>query len=149
MKIRYEIINLLLVISFVSPENVKAECKGSQNLPSEQVHIAFNVSDAGIKISERERLKKWISEINSRYIIQHWVTIIGSASQGEKNANNLATSRAVAVAKDAIEDGLINAPLQIKTQIYPIGNPDGLSEETREVTIQVSPGCPNNCCDSH
>ncbi len=55
--------------------------------------------------------------------------------------------RAVAVATEALEDGLVNAPLQIKTQVYPTGSPGQVHSDSREVIVEVSPGCPNNCCD--
>ncbi|WP_157664240.1 OmpA family protein, partial [Burkholderia ubonensis] len=99
--------------------------------------------------SEEGRLRQWVSEINSRYPIQNWVFVIGSASKRETEPERLAMRRAVAVTKSIIDDGLVNAPFQMKIQVYPSEGAIESSSETREVTVQVSPGCPNNCCDGN
>lgn len=142
--------NIRLALSFVVfafVSNVYAECGGAQNLPSEQTHIAFNVNGEKISHSERKQLGDWVSEMNSKYAVQKWITVVGSASESEANSNALAMNRAVAVAREALEDGLVNAPLQIRTQVYPVRNSNNASAEAREVTVELSPGCPNNCCD--
>ncbi|AXF22112.1 hypothetical protein CUJ89_17555 [Burkholderia pyrrocinia] len=124
-----------------------AECQGSQNLPSRQSFVAFASNSHTIAELERNQLSKWASEMNSKYPIQNWITVIGGASRNEIEPYQLATKRASAVAKTIIDDGLINAPIQINMQINPTNSTTESSAETREVTVQVSPGCPNNCCD--
>ncbi|WP_321962851.1 hypothetical protein [Paraburkholderia sp. J7] len=136
-----------LALACLYGANTNAACGGSENLPSEQVHIAFEVNGAKISPSERERLRVWVTQANSKYAIQNWITIIGSAAESEHAAKALAMSRAVLVAREALQDGLVNAPLQIKTEIYPVGKSEPASSDYREVTVQISPGCPNNCCD--
>ncbi|VWB82373.1 hypothetical protein BLA6993_03911 [Burkholderia lata] len=123
-----------------------AECQGPQNLPSRQFFVTFSPNSHEITKSERIRIEQWVSETNSKHPIQNWIDIIGSASKNEAVPNQLATKRASVVAKVVIDDGLINAPLQIKTQIYPASSTTESASETREVTVQVSPGCLNNCC---
>ncbi|WP_321878837.1 hypothetical protein [Paraburkholderia bannensis] len=124
-----------------------AECKGSQNLPSEQTHVVFAANSSQISASERSHLREWVYTINSKYAIQNWITIIGSASEGEHKPQPLAMNRAVAVARDALADGLVKAPLQLKTQTWPDGKSGSQSSDSREVTVQISPGCPDNCCN--
>jgi outer membrane protein OmpA-like peptidoglycan-associated protein len=123
-----------------------AECQGPQNLPSQQFFVTFSPNSHEITESEQIRIEQWVSKINSKHPIQNWIDIIGSASINETSANQLATKRASVVAKAVIDDGLINAPLQIRTQLYPANSTIESTSETREVTVQVSPGCLNNCC---
>ncbi|NLP63364.1 OmpA family protein [Paraburkholderia sacchari] len=139
----------ILALAFLYGMGAKAECKGSQNMPSEQVHVAFEVSSSQISASERTRLREWVDMVNSKYAIQNWTTIVGSAAESEPTAKALAMRRAVIVAREALEDGLVNAPLQVKAQVYPVAKSGKTSSDSREVTVEISPGCPSNCCDGH
>ncbi|KAG8155139.1 OmpA family protein [Burkholderia catarinensis] len=138
-----------IATSFLFSTNAAAECQGSQNLPSQQFFVIFSPNSHEISKSERIRIGRWVSAMNSKYPIQNWIDIIGSASKNETDPAQIATKRASATAKVVIDDGLINAPLQIKTQIYPTNSTTESTPETREVTVQVSPGCPDNCCTGH
>ncbi|NTX28446.1 hypothetical protein HT746_15115 [Burkholderia pyrrocinia] len=130
-------------------DDAVAKCQGSQNRPSRQFFVAFDENSDRISVTEANRLRKWASDMNSEYPIQNWIDVIGGASENEKESDRLAMRRAVAVAKDAIGDGLVRAPLQMNTQISPAGSVVETSAETREVIVQISPGCANNCCDGH
>ncbi|CAE6855709.1 hypothetical protein R69927_07755 [Paraburkholderia domus] len=147
MNLKSMVLFSLFPIALAFSSNTYAECSGSQNQPSEQVNIAFDVNGYKVSLAERSRLGEWVSRMNAKYAIQEWVTIVGSASEKEANSNALAMKRAVAVTQDALADGLVNAPFQLKTQIYPVESTDIPSAESREVTVQISPGCPHNCCD--
>ncbi|WP_321789775.1 hypothetical protein [Burkholderia pyrrocinia] len=136
-----------IAASFFPSLNAAAECRGSQNLPSQQLFFAFAKNSYRIQGQEKNRLTQWISKMNSEYPIQNWIYVIGSASRNEVDPERLATKRAAAVTKIIIDAGLTNAPFQMKTQISPADSTAESSSETREVTVQVSPGCPNNCCD--
>ncbi|WP_080437515.1 OmpA family protein [Burkholderia ubonensis] len=149
MKIIAAMLISTILVSFLLSKNAMAECKGSQNLPSQQLFVSFESNGDQIVPSEEGRLRQWVSEINSRYPIQNWVFVIGSASKRETEPERLAMKRAVAVTKSIIDDGLVNAPFQMKIQVYPSEGAIESSSETREVTVQVSPGCPNNCCDGN
>ncbi|WP_080403204.1 OmpA family protein [Burkholderia ubonensis] len=149
MKIIAAMLLSTILVSFWLSKNAMAECKGSQNLPSQQLFVSFESNGDQIVPSEEGRLRQWVSEINSRYPIQNWVFVIGSASKRETEPERLAMKRAVAVTKSIIDDGLVNAPFQMKIQVYPSEGAIESSSETREVTVQVSPGCPNNCCDGN
>jgi ABC-type arginine transport system ATPase subunit len=138
---------LALIMATLYSAGAHAECKGPQNLPSEQIHVAFEENGSQISESEHTRLRDWVTIVNSKYAIQNWITIVGSASESEQRAQALAMNRAVAVARDTLADGLVNAPLQLKTQAYPIGKSGSQSSDSRNVTVEISPGCPNNCCD--
>ncbi|WP_080440050.1 OmpA family protein [Burkholderia ubonensis] len=149
MKIIAAMLISTILVSFLLSKNAMAECKGSQNLPSQQLFVSFESNGDQIVPSEERRLRQWVSEINSRYPIQNWVFVIGGASKRETEPERLAMKRAVAVTKRIIDDGLVNAPFQMKIQIYPSEGAIESSSETREVTVQVSPGCPNDCCDGN
>ncbi|WP_157379916.1 OmpA family protein [Burkholderia ubonensis] len=149
MKIIAAMLISTIFVSFLLSKNAMAECKGSQNLPSQQLFVSFESNGDQIVPSEERRLRQWVYEINSRYPIQNWVFVIGGASKRETEPERLAMKRAVAVTKRIIDDGLVNAPFQMKIQIYPSEGAIESSSETREVTVQVSPGCPNNCCDGN
>ncbi|MCA7921426.1 hypothetical protein LGM35_02935 [Burkholderia cenocepacia] len=138
-----------IATSLLFPVSSAAECQGSQNLPSQQFFVTFSHNSHEISESEKIRIGRWISAINFDYPIQNWITVIGSASKIEADPDRLATKRASETAKVVIDDGLTNAPIQIKTQIYPASSAAGSTSETREVTIQVSPGCLDNCCNGH
>ncbi|MCA8235332.1 hypothetical protein [Burkholderia cenocepacia] len=138
-----------IATSLLFPASSAAECQGSQNLPSQQFFVAFSHNSHEISKSEKIRIGRWISAMNFDYPIQNWITVIGSASKIEADPERLATKRASETAKVVIDDGLKNAPIQIKTQIYPASSAAGSTSETREVVIQVSPGCLDNCCTGH
>ncbi|WP_084636104.1 OmpA family protein [Burkholderia metallica] len=138
-------LSIFSVLSFFTTD-ASAECQGPQNLPSQQFFVAFPPNSPDLTQSEKLRIEQWVSEVNTRHPRQNWVDIIGSASRNETTPDRLATKRAAAVAKAVIDDGLINAPFQIKTQIYPASSTTESTSETREVTVQVSPGCLNDCC---
>lgn len=137
----------LFLVALVVCVDIHAECNGPQNLPSEQVHITFEINGDKVSAAERARLGEWVSRTNAKYTIQKWVTVIGSASEAEGNASALALKRAVAIAQDVLADGLVSAPLQVRTQIYPVANSHNLGTESRETTVEISLGCPNDCCD--
>ncbi|MBN3749910.1 OmpA family protein [Burkholderia sp. Se-20373] len=135
-----------IATSFFFSTHAAAECQGSQNLPSQQFFVSFSPNSYEVSKSERMRIERWASTMNTKYPIQNWIDIIGSASGNEISPDQLATKRASATAKVVIDSGLTNAPLQIKTQIYPANSTTDSPSDTREVTVQVSPGCPDNCC---
>ncbi|WP_175857935.1 hypothetical protein [Burkholderia anthina] len=136
-----------IAISLFLPTLATAACRGSQNLPSQQFFVSFSQNSFEISEFEQDRLHQWILKMNSRYPIQNWIDVIGSASKNEVNYDLLARKRASEVAKIAIGNGLINAPFQIQTEIYPASSIAEATSDAREVTVQVSPGCPDNCCD--
>ncbi|WP_175819003.1 OmpA family protein [Burkholderia sp. BCC0419] len=138
-----------IAASLLFSTNAAAECQGSQNLPSQQFFVAFPPNSHEISESEQIRIGQWISTMNSKHPIQKWIDVIGSASKNEDEPERLATKRASVTAKVVIDDGLINAPLQIKTQIYPANRTTESTSETHEVIVQVSPGCVDNCCTGH
>ncbi|WP_420211248.1 hypothetical protein ACN8ZM_27040 [Burkholderia aenigmatica] len=149
MKIFISALIAPITTSFFFSTNAAAECQGSQNLPSQQFFVAFSPDSHEVSKSERMRIGRWVSAMNAKYPIQNWIDIIGSASRNETGPDQLATKRASATAKVVIDDGLINAPLLIKTQIYPANSTTESTSDTREVTVQVSPGCLDNCCTGH
>ncbi|EMN5129410.1 hypothetical protein RVV79_002511 [Burkholderia contaminans] len=149
LRIIFTALIALIATSFFFFTDAAAKCQESQNLPSQQFFVAFPPNSHEVSESERMRIARWVLAMNTKYPIQNWIDIIGSASRNEAAPDRLATKRAAATAKLVIDDGLINAPLQIKTQIYPVNSTTVSTSETREVTVQVSPGCLDNCCTGH
>lgn len=123
-----------------------AACKGAVNLPSEQVHIAFEKNTRVPADAEAARLSEWVATMKSKYAVHEFVTFVGSSSRSETAPEALATARAVAVLKRALDEGLVDAPMQIKAEVYPSTDPGSTGSDSREVTVQLSPGCPNHCC---
>ncbi|SAK64148.1 hypothetical protein AWB75_02905 [Caballeronia catudaia] len=65
----------------------------------------------------------------------------------EVEPNALARRRAVEVAKLALDRGLSIAPIEIKIEVGSVGNPNSYGSEGRSAFIQLSSGCPNDCCE--
>jgi hypothetical protein len=136
----------LVIISVFSPQSF-AECKGSTNLPGEQISLTFKKNEHSLSSSEAKRLKDWSESMNEKYHIQQWLSIGAHAQPDEDMPDTLALSRAVSTAKLALDDGLVKAPIEIKSHVGSFGNSASYSDEARSVTLQLSPGCPDNCCD--
>ncbi|MCG5075207.1 hypothetical protein [Paraburkholderia tagetis] len=124
-----------------------AECKGSQNMPGEQISLPFKKNEKSLSPEDAKRLKDWADSMNGKYPIQQWLSIGAYAQPNEYMPDTLSISRGVSIAKLALDDGLVKAPIEIKSHVGSIGNPGSYDDESRSVTLQLSPGCPDNCCD--
>jgi hypothetical protein len=126
-----------------------AKCDGSVNLPSEQTWVTFKKNDQSLDAAEVAKLKDWARQMRVKYPIHQWLSISARAQPDEDRPEDLATSRAVLVAKVALDSGLVRAPIELKTHVGSFGNPASYGEDARTATVQLSPGCPNNCCDGN
>lgn len=124
-----------------------AQCKGSMNLPGEQIFLRFEKNETSLSSAEARRLKDWAASMNEKYHTQQWLSIGAHAQPDENMPDTLALSRAVSTAKLALDDGLVKAPIEIKAHVGSLGNSASYSDDARTVTLQLSPGCPDNCCD--
>jgi hypothetical protein len=138
--------SVLAIISTFAPQSF-AECKGSTNLPGEQIFLTFKKNENFLSPTEAKRLKDWTASMNEKYKIQQWLSIGAHARPDEDMPDTLALSRAVSTAKLALDDGLVKAPIEIKSHVGSPGNSASYSDDARSVTLQLSPGCPDNCCD--
>ena len=140
------LVGVLSVLSVFSSQSI-AKCENSQNMPGEQIFIPFKKNEKTLSPAEAKRLKDWASSMNEKYHIQQWLSIGAHAQPNEDMPDSLALARAVSTAKLALDDGLVKVPIEIKSHVGSIGNPASYSDDGRSVTLQLSPGCPDNCCD--
>ncbi|MBN3786809.1 hypothetical protein [Burkholderia sp. Ac-20353] len=133
--------------SIFSPKSF-AECSGSVNLPGQQVSVEFNKNETSPSTGEAEKLKAWAKQMNEKYPIHQWLSIGAKAQPDEDHPDDLAISRAISLAKLALDYGLVRAPIELKSHVGSFGNPASYGGDWRTATLQLTPGCPNNCCDS-
>ncbi|MDR6499441.1 hypothetical protein J2785_002594 [Burkholderia ambifaria] len=136
-----------ILIGALSPTPSSAKCAGSINMPSQQVSITFKRNEISPSTEQNEKLKEWSKKVLSNYSIHQWLSVSAQAQPDEDNPDDLATSRAVSLTKLALDDGLVRAPIELKTRVGSFGNPASYGDEARTGTLQLTPGCPNNCCD--
>jgi len=137
---------LAVTLAFLSPSPF-AKCTGSANLPSQQLFLTFEKNSRTLENSQFKRLEDWAKSMNSRYPIQQWLQVTAEAQPDEDKPDDLAQARAVAAVKAALDSALVKAPIEIKINVGSFGNPSSYSEAERSVTLQLTPGCRNNCCE--
>ncbi|CAM2170530.1 OmpA family protein [Paraburkholderia sacchari] len=147
MKIQYYYLIVVATTLSAFTSQGFAKCQGSQNMPSEQIFIPFEKNEKAPSPAEVRRLKDWASAMNKKYHVQQWLSIGAHAQPDEDMPDTLALSRAVSTAKLALDDGLVKAPIEIKSHVGSMGNPASYGDNGRSVTLQLNPGCPDNCCD--
>ncbi|WP_143746436.1 hypothetical protein [Caballeronia catudaia] len=124
-----------------------AACTGSSNRPAQYFSIVFEKEHSDISPEQAQRFGTWASEMLARFPLQQWLSISGDAMPNEVEPNALARRRAVEVAKLALDRGLSIAPIEIKIEVGSVGNPNSYGSEGRSAFIQLSSGCPNDCCE--
>ena len=142
-------VSILLVAAYASLAAIPswAECNGSVNRPGEPISFSFAKNSSVLEKAESEKFDAWIVEMNGKYSIQNWLSIVGQAGAFEDKPDDLALSRAAYIAKRAIDARFIKAPIEIKSYVGSMGNPASAGPAARTVAVELSPGCPNNCCD--
>ncbi|WP_124480826.1 hypothetical protein [Burkholderia stagnalis] len=138
---------LIISASCALPSAVWAKCAGSVNLPSQQAFFKFHKNEKSLDPIETKRLIDWATEMQKKYPVHQWLSISAEAQPDEDRPNDLAASRAVSLAKLALDDGLVRAPIELKTHVGSLGNPASYGDDARMGVLQLNPGCPNNCCD--
>lgn len=143
-----KVIDLALAASLViASENCFAKCIGSVNLPSQQISVNFKKNANTLDSEQLKKLSDWAQYINTQYPVQTWLQVSARAQPDEGRPDDLVMARAISVVKAALDDGLVKAPIEIKTNVGSFGNPTSYSEAERAVTLQLTPGCRNNCCE--
>lgn len=113
----------------------------------EQLSVTFKKNEKTPAPAEVTRLKEWAKSMNEKFPIQPWLSIGAHAQPDEDMPDTLATARAVSIAKLALDDRLVKAPIEIRSHVRSFGNPASFGDDARIATLQLSPGCPDNCCD--
>ncbi|WP_143809058.1 hypothetical protein [Paraburkholderia susongensis] len=127
--------------------NCFAKCAGSVNLPGQQLFLVFGKNSHVLEDGQLKKLNDWAKSLNIQYPVQTWLQVSAEAQPDEDRPDDLAMARAVDVVKTALDDGLVKAPIEIKTNVGSFGNPSSYGETSRTVTLQLTPGCKNNCCE--
>jgi hypothetical protein len=125
-----------------------AECIGSVNRPAQYFSAVFEKDSAELTGEEVSRFKSWASSMNTQFPIQEWLMIDAEAMPNENRPTSLAAERAVFTAKLALDAGLTQAPLQLKSSVGSFGNPDSFCKDAHSSHFQLSIGCPDNCCSN-
>ncbi|MCC8403194.1 hypothetical protein LJ655_15065 [Paraburkholderia sp. MMS20-SJTN17] len=146
MKLNYLTIAASLALL---PCSCFAKCEGSVNLPSHQLSLAFEKNSSALENVQLKKLEKWARSLNANYAVQTWLQVSAQAQPDEDRPDDLAMARAVDVVKAALDNGLVKAPIEIKTNVGSFGNPSSYTEAERTVTLQLTPGCRNNCCEGN
>jgi hypothetical protein len=141
------IINLIAAAALISSSPCFAKCEYPVNFPSEQLSLTFKKNESALAPSDVEKLREWANSMNAKYPVQQWLSIGAHAQPDEDMPDTLASARGVAIAKLALDDGLVKAPIEIRNRVGSFGNPASYSDDARTVILQLSPGCPDNCCD--
>jgi hypothetical protein len=124
-----------------------AACTGSTNQPAQYFSISFDEERSDVPKEQAQRFSAWASEMLAKHPLQQWLSISGDAMPNESEPEALARRRAIETAKLALDKGLSNAPIEIKTEVGSKGNPSSYGPEGRSAFIQLSVGCPDDCCE--
>lgn len=142
MNIKYGIVALGLLSI-----NVQA-CNTSQNLPGQNIDLYFEKNSAQVSTDQVLRLANWAIDMRSRYPIQDVLSIGGLAEASEKEPTKLAMRRANMAKAMLIQFGFTHVPYDMRAGVYrPLKHLIEAPEKIRRTEIELSPGCPNNCCD--
>ena len=93
-------------------------------------------------------MASWTLDMKLGYPVHLWTVVVGVATPDEKKASTLAAERATVAKKLITEFGLTKAPIEIKSYVDHWPESKSNENESRAVTIQLSPGCPKDCCEN-
>ncbi|WP_244851427.1 hypothetical protein [Caballeronia sp. SL2Y3] len=140
------LINWTIIGALVVSASSEAACNGSLNMPAQHYIVHFGKGSSEPSVEEKARLNAWAAEMNARFPLHQWLLVDGAATPNEDTPQTLASRRAVNTAKAALDAGLIRAPIEVKSEVGSLGNPSSYLPEEDSATLQLSPGCPDNCC---
>ncbi|RKE36849.1 hypothetical protein B0G76_3062 [Paraburkholderia sp. BL23I1N1] len=122
-------------------------CESSQNLPGQNIDLYFEKNSAQVSADQVLKLANWAVDMRLLYPIQEVLSIGGLAEMSEKEPRNLVTQRAEIAKTMLMQFGLTQVPYDVRGRIdKPFGSVEP-PEKVRRAEIELSPGCPNNCCD--
>ncbi|MGF6812385.1 hypothetical protein OKW30_007577 [Paraburkholderia sp. Clong3] len=123
-------------------------CNTSQNLPGQNIDLYFERNSTQVSADQILKLANWAIDMRLKYPIQEVLSIGGVAEASEKEPKQLAMQRADTAKAMLIQFGLTQVPYDVRAGIYkPLEHFVEPPEKVRRVEIELSPGCPNNCCD--
>ncbi|HEY2021547.1 hypothetical protein [Paraburkholderia sp.] len=123
-------------------------CNTSHNLPGQNIDLYFGRNSAQVPTDQVLKLANWAIDMRLRYPIQEVLSIGGMAEASEKEPKKLAMQRGEAAKTMLTQFGLDQVPYDVRAGIYkPLRHLVESPAKVRRVEIELSPGCPNNCCD--
>ncbi|MBC8722552.1 hypothetical protein F6X37_13345 [Paraburkholderia sp. 31.1] len=123
-------------------------CNTSQNLPGQNIDLYFEINSTQVSADQILKLANWAIDMRLKYPIQEVLSIGGVAVASEKEPKQLAMQRADTAKAMLMQFGLTQVPYDVRAGIYkPLEHFVEPPEKVRRVEIELSPGCPNNCCD--
>lgn len=135
-----------VVLGFIFCAQSNAACTGSVNRPAQHFSVLFDKGSSELSPKQVQRFRDWASEMLSKYPLHQWLLVDGEAMPNEDQPNALARRRAIETAKLALDSGLSAAPIEIKSEVGSMGNPASYESDARSSFLQLSIGCPENCC---
>lgn len=123
-------------------------CNGPQNQRTEQLTVKFDRDSSTLHSDSIVRLANWSVDMKLKYPIRLWFSVVGMAGPDEKNASRLAAQRAENVKQMTDLLGMSATQLsEVKSYINSRQEAEMTDDNGAAVTIDLNPGCPNNCCD--
>ncbi|RQS16686.1 hypothetical protein [Burkholderia sp. Bp8998] len=118
-------------------------CDGPSNMPAHYIDIVFDTDSSTISSAELSRLSAWSGELREPFPIIDTVWLVGLAEKEERDAQQLATSRAKNVMAALGQFSIRGEKSDFMGHIF---KPDEFGQSGRRVEVNVSPGCPDHCC---
>ncbi|WP_250476011.1 hypothetical protein [Caballeronia sp. GAFFF1] len=140
------LVNWTIIVGLTISPCSEAACNGSLNMPAQHLIVHFGKGSSEPSVEEKARLNAWAVDMNARFPLHQWLMVDGAATPDEDTPQALASRRAVNTAKAALDAGLIRAPIEVKSEVGSFGSPSTYLPEENSATLQLSPGCPDNCC---
>jgi len=118
-------------------------CDGASNTSAHYIDIVFDADSSSISSTELSRLSAWSNDMHQRFPIIGTVWLIGLAEQTEHDAQQLATRRAENVMAVLDQHSIRGEKSALAGKIF---KPDEFDQFGKLVDVNVSPGCPDQCC---
>jgi hypothetical protein len=145
VKILGRVSAVLALSSFVLPV---LACSGPQNQPTEQLTVNFDRGSSTLRSDSIVRLANWSVDMKIKYPIRLWFSVVGMAGPDEKNANRLAAQRAENVKRMTDLFSMSATQLsEVRSYVNSRQETEMTGDNGAVVTIDLNPGCPNDCCD--
>uniref|UniRef100_A0A1I9YKT9 OmpA-like domain-containing protein n=1 Tax=Paraburkholderia sprentiae WSM5005 TaxID=754502 RepID=A0A1I9YKT9_9BURK len=123
-------------------------CNTSHNLPGQNIDLYFERNSTQVSAGQVLKLANWAIDMRLKYPIQEVLSIGGLAEASEKEPKKLAVQRADTAKAILMQFDLTETSYDVRAGIYkPLDYFVEPSEKVRRAEIELSPGCPNNCCD--
>ncbi|MCC8402555.1 hypothetical protein LJ655_11750 [Paraburkholderia sp. MMS20-SJTN17] len=123
-------------------------CDTSENLSGQNIDLYFERNSAQVSTEQVLKLANWAVDMHLKYPIQEVISIGGVAEESEKEPKKLAAERADTAKAMLMQFGLTEVPYDVRSGIYkPFEHLVEQPQKIRRVEIELSPGCPNTCCD--